>query len=196
MITVSSGDDRTSPSRLAVRADAHQGKVLEERMHLGHAVHGGRRDVDNASNHGANGRREQRRSAVDVDRHDLLPRPADRQRGSRVHEHVRAVAKLLRAFGVAHVAADLGQVSLDRVVHRHDVERADVVALRQQMPREVQAEKTRTSGDRVRSYGETVTACVGFGTGLESTSTAAASRTAIPTDASPSRLRESLPTIG
>ncbi len=106
----------------------------------------------------------------------------------------------LRARRVAHVAADLGQVTLDRVVDRHDVERADVVALRQQMPREVQAEKARTSGDRVRSYGETVTACVGFGTGwgggFESTSTAAASSTAIPTDASPSRLRESLPTTG
>jgi hypothetical protein len=75
-----------------------------------------------------------------------------------VHEHVCAFAKLRRALGFAHVAADLGQVTLDRIVDRHDVERANVVTLLQQVPREVQAEKACTSGDRVRSYGETVTA--------------------------------------
>ena len=134
MITLSSGDERTSPSHAIFDspygADAVERKVLGERMHLRHAVHGGRRDVDDAANARVARGREQRRSPVDVDRHDLAPRAADRQRRGRVDEHVGAVAELARARGVAHVAADLGHVALDRVVDRHDVERAHVVALR------------------------------------------------------------------
>ena len=100
------------------------------------------------------------------------------------------------ARGVAHVAAHLGDVAFHRVVDRHHVERAHVVAARDEEAREVQAEKAGASGDGVRRYRWTVTASVGRGTGcgggFESTSTAAASSTAIPTEASPSRLRESL----
>src|SRR6266511_588401 len=55
-------------------------------------------------------------------------------------------------------------------------------------------------GGQGREDGETVTACVGCGTGcgggFESTSTAASSSTAIATDASPSILRGYVPTPG
>ena len=111
-------------------------------------------------------------------------------------QDVGAVAQLAGARGVAHVAAHLRHVTLHRVIHRQDVERADGVAAGREEAREVQAEKARASGDRVGPYFWTVTASVGRGTGrgggFESTRTAAASSTAIPTDASPIRLRESL----
>ena len=42
---------------------------------------------------------------------------------------------------VAHVAANLDDVVLDRVVDRHHVEAADFVALSHKLPREVQAEE-------------------------------------------------------
>ena len=101
---------------------------------------------------------------------------------------------------VAHVAADLDEVALDGIVHGHDVERVHLVALSDEVAREVQAEEACTSGDGVNGYLETVTACAGRGAGcgggFESTRTAAARRTAIPIVASPTRLRDSFATTG
>ena len=111
-------------------------------------------------------------------------------------QHVGARAELARPPSVPHVAADLDDVPLDRVVDRNEVERPHVEPARDEGPRQVQSEEARASGDRKGRYRRTVTACVGCGTGcgggFESTSTAAASSTAMPTDASPSKLRESL----
>ena len=113
MITLSSGDARTSSSHAIFDSpyapDAVRAESSRQRMHLRHAVHRGRRDVDDAPTPALARGREQRGGPVDVHGHDLAPRAADRQRRGGVHEHVGAVAELARARRVAHVAADLGR---------------------------------------------------------------------------------------
>src|SRR5436305_2102384 len=68
---------------------------------------------------------------------------------------VSAGAEPARPFGVADVASLLVHRALELgVVQRHDVQRADLVTLGEQPPREVQAEKARTAGDRPRGHSD------------------------------------------
>src|SRR5206468_417169 len=75
---------------------------------------------------------------------------------------------------------------------RHDVERAHVVAVGKEPARQVQAEKARAARDRPEHYLGTLLAVGGVGAGCTGgfafTSTAAASRTDMPTRLSPTML--------
>jgi hypothetical protein len=118
-----------------------------------HAVDGRRGDEDHALDAGLRGDGEQRQRPVDVDRADLLARAADRQRCRGVHEDPRAVDQLATSHFVANVPAKF----LDgdsRLVERDEVERAHLVAVGEEPPREVQAEEARSAGDRPQHGGE------------------------------------------
>ena len=135
--------------RLAVVADPDERCVLAERVVLRDPVDRRRRDQDRPANAGLERGRERDRGAVDVDGADRLARGLDRERRRRVDEHVGAVDETGGGGRVADVAAQLLGPALQLlVVERREVERAHVVALGEQTPREVQAEEARAAGDR------------------------------------------------
>lgn len=96
---------------------------------------------------------------------------------------------------VADVADDLLDGAVQpRVVERHEIERADVVTVGREPPRQMQAEEARSTRDRdpQRVAGVAwVEPDAGRAGGAELTSTAAASSTPSATDISPRRLRRS-----
>ena len=183
--------------RLAVRPDAVQREVLGERVHLRDAVDGCRGDVDEPADAGLPGGVEQLRRPVDVHGHDLAARAADRQAPPPHARRRRRRSRAARAFASSRMSPRISTMSLlDRIVDGDEVERAHLVALGDEVAREVQAEKARTAGDGVDGYRETVTACAGRGAGcgggFESTRTAAASSTAMPIVASPTQAAREL----
>ena len=124
-------------------------------MLLGDAVDGGRRDEDDPADARVTCGQEDVLGSADVDRADRRARGLDRERGRGVHDDVSAGAEPARPFGVADVASLLVHRALELgVVQRHDVQRADLVTLGEQPPREVQAEKARTAGDRPRGHSD------------------------------------------
>src|SRR6266511_808170 len=133
---------------------------------------------------------------ADVDRSDRRPGCLDRQRRGGMDDHVGARDQLADALSISHVASELLDRTLELdVVQRHHVQRAHGVPLGEQPSREVQAEEARAAGDRPEHQLLTLLAAGGAGAGraggFASTSTAAASRTAIPTMLSPTRLARS-----
>jgi hypothetical protein len=60
-------------------------------------------------------------------------------------EDVRALGELACLSRVAHVAADLDDVPLDRVLDRGDVEGPDFVAVSHKRPGKVQTEEARAA---------------------------------------------------
>ena len=80
-------------------------------------------------------------AAVDVGRIDVLRR-IQRQRGGRVHDDVHALHGALDRRQVANVALDLRDAAALGVGKIRQVERDDVVPTRQQMARQVNAQKS------------------------------------------------------
>jgi hypothetical protein len=62
-----------------------------------------------------------------------------------VNKHLRALAQLARTCRIAHVTANLGDLALDGIVDRRDVERPHAVTVCHEVPGEVQAEKARST---------------------------------------------------
>ena len=93
--------------RLAVPPHADERIVLDDRVPLGDAVDGGRRDQDDAPHAGGERAGEHVRRALDVDGADRCAGRLDRQRRRGVHEHVRAVDERAHVALGADVAANL-----------------------------------------------------------------------------------------
>ena len=135
--------------RLAVPADADQRIVFLDRMFLGHAVDGRRRDEEDPTDGGVAGGDQDVFRAADVDRADCLTRGLNRKRGRRVHDHVRALDELPHVSEVADVGSKLLDGALEfGVVQRDGVERPHLVPVREKPARQVEAEKARAAGDR------------------------------------------------
>src|SRR6266545_3391202 len=184
--------------RLAVPADSDEGVVLFDRMLLGHAVDRGGRDEDHSTDAGFAGDTKKVLRAPDVDRANRLARGLDRQRRRSVHDDVGTSHELADARGVAHVAPELLHGALELcIVERHHVEGTDVVAVGEEPSREMQAQEPCAAGDSPKHQCLRLLTAGGVGAGraggFASTSTAAASSTAMPTMLSPRRLRWSRP---
>ena len=135
--------------RLAVPPDADERIVLVDRMPLGDAVDGGRRDQDDAPHAGAERAGEHVRRALDVDGADRRARRLDRQRRRGVHDHVRAVDERAHVALGADVAAHLLDAALElAVVERRDVERPHGAAVGEHAAREMEPEEAGPTGDR------------------------------------------------
>ena len=118
--------------RLAVPADADERVVLVDRVALGHAVDGGRRDQDHTPDACLERGAEDGGGALDVDRADRRARRLDRQCRRGVDDDVGARHELARVPLGANVAAHLLDTALElAVVERGNVQRADRVALRE-----------------------------------------------------------------
>src|SRR5207244_9973374 len=98
--------------RLAVRADADERVVLDDRMLLGYAVDGSRGDEDDAAHARVPCRDQDVLRAADVDRADRGARCLDREGGRRVHDDLGPVAEGANAVELANVSAQL----LDRAL--------------------------------------------------------------------------------
>ena len=217
MITTSSPRRPNSPRellgldlRLAVPPDPDERIVLDDRMPLGDAVDGGRRDQDDAPNAGGERAREHVRGALDVDRANRCARRLDRQRRRGVHEHVRAVDEGAHVLLGADVAADLLYPALELGGRRAAPRRACARCRRRQArgardgargsrPHRRSRPASRVQGSPGQGCSARVTDRVppagSAGGGRSLTSTAATSSTSIATMLSPIRLRRSAPGV-
>ena len=144
---------RTRSSTRRTAPTPTSGASSDERMHLRHAVHRRRRDVDDAPHAGA---RAQPRaaSAVPSTLTDMISRREPRIGSAAAAwiEHVGAVAELARrAWSRMSPRISVTSRSTGSSIGTTSSVRTSW-PLRDEEPREVQAEKACTSGDRVRSY--------------------------------------------
>jgi hypothetical protein len=104
-------------------------------VHLRDAVDRGRGDEHDTPDAGGARSLEHSSRAVHVDREDLAPPRADRERGGCVDDDVGTVDELADAGGIADVSSELLHARLEAaVVQRGNVQGPDVVSLGQQPP--------------------------------------------------------------
>jgi hypothetical protein len=129
--------------------DPDEGVVLVDRVPLGHAVDGRRRDQHDPPHAGLERSAERDGRPLDVDRPDRVARDLDGERRRGVDEDVGARHEPSCVGREAHVAADLLDTPGERrIVERREIEDADDVPVADQAPGEVQAEEARAAGDR------------------------------------------------
>jgi hypothetical protein len=129
--------------------DPDEGVVLVDRVPLGHAVDGRRRDQHDPPDAGLERGAERDGRLLDVDRPDCVARDLDGERRRGVDEDFGACHEPSRVGTEAHIAVDLLDTPRERrIVEWREIEDADGVPLADQAPGEVQAEEARAAGDR------------------------------------------------
>ena len=134
---------------LAIGADPLQPIVLVDRVMVGNAVDGGRRDVDEARDAVLEGALQDDAGALDVGGEDLGPAVEGQRRGA-MDDDVDPAHRAVDGRAVANVAPDLVDRNSLRIVERRDVERAHGVPARQQETDEVDAEEAGAAGEEVK----------------------------------------------
>ena len=136
---------------LTVRPDPVQAIVLDQRVVIGHAVHRGRRHVDQALDPGCDRGVDDDAGAVEIGRPDILGR-VQRQRRRGVDDDRGALDRARDRRAIADVAVDDPDPTALGIVERREVERRDVLSVLEQPPDQVDPEEARTAGDEVARH--------------------------------------------